>query len=59
MLSSITEWMNRIGSVAQEVDKTNAGVKGKQEVVQLTQELQTKEKQEQAKLQEERDQQIQ
>lgn len=53
-----TEWMNRIGSVAQEVDKTNAGVKGKQEVVQLTQELQIREKQEQAKLQEEQDQQV-
>ena len=54
-----TEWMNRIGSIAQEVDKTNAGVKGKQEVVQLAQELQTREKQEQAKLQEEQAQQVQ
>jgi len=51
------EWMQRIGSVAQEVDKTNAGVKGKQEVVELTQELQAREKQEQIKLQEEQDQQ--
>lgn len=52
-----TKWMQRIGSVAQEVDKTNAGVKGKQEVVKLTQELQAREKQEQVKLQEEQDQQ--
>ena len=52
------EWMQRIGSVAQEVDKTNAGVKGKQEVVKLTHELQAREKQEQMKLQEEQDQQI-
>lgn len=47
------EWMNRIGLIAQEVDKTNTGVKGKQEVVQLTQELQARENLKQAKLQEE------
>lgn len=55
---SETEWMNRIGSVAQEVDKTNKGIKGKQEVVQLIQELQAKEKQKQAQLQEEQDQEV-
>ena len=31
--------MHRVGTVAQEVDKTVAGVKGKQEVVQLVKEI--------------------
>ncbi len=51
------EWMQRMGSVAQEVYKTNSGVKGKQEVVKLIQELQAREKQGQIELQEEQDQQ--
>lgn len=33
------DWMHRVGTVAQEVDKTVAGVKGKQEVVQLVKEI--------------------
>lgn len=33
------DWMHRIGTVAQDVDKTVAGVKGKQEVVQLVKEI--------------------
>ena len=54
------EWMNRIGSVAQEVDKTNAGVNGKQEVVRLARELdEIEEKEKQAKLQKEQDQLVQ
>lgn len=51
-----TEWMHRIGTVAQEVDKTNAGVKGKQEVAQLIIDLDKKQQKEQNKEQEEQQQ---
>lgn len=53
-----TEWMNRIGTVAQEVDKTNAGVNGKQEVAQLIKDLDKKQQKEQNKEQEEQQQDI-
>lgn len=52
-----TEWMNRIGTVAQEVDKTNAGVNGKQEVAQLIKDLDKKQQKEQNKEQEQEEQQ--
>ena len=39
---AIKQWMHRIGTVAQEVDKTNAGVNGKQEVAQLIKDLDKK-----------------
>ena len=38
-------WMHRVGTVAQEVDKTVAAVKGKQEVVQLVKEIDRKQQQ--------------
>lgn len=53
-----TEWMNRIGTIAQEVDKTNSGVNGKQEVAQLIKDLDKKRQKEQNKEQEEQQQDI-
>lgn len=53
-----TKWMQRIGSVTQEVDKTNAGVNGKQEVAQLIKDLDKKQQKEQNKEQEEQQQDI-
>ena len=50
------KWMHRMGSVAQEVDKTNAGIKGKQEVVKLIQDLQAREGKEQRKEEEQEQQ---
>lgn len=38
------DWMHRVGTVAQEVDKTVAGVKGKQEVIQLVKEVDKQQK---------------
>lgn len=53
---AIKQWMHRIGTVAQEVDKTNAGVNGKQEVAQLIKDLDKKQQKEQKKEQEEQQQ---
>jgi len=47
-----TEWMHRIGTVAQDVDKTNAGVNGKQEVAKLIKDLDRKKQKDLGKEQE-------
>lgn len=47
-----TEWMHRIGTVAQDVDKTNNGAKGKQEVVKLIKDLDRKQQKDIGKEQE-------
>ena len=47
-----TEWMHRIGTIAQDVDKTNNGAKGKQEVAKLIKDLDRKQQKEQGQEQE-------
>ncbi len=47
-----TEWMHRIGTIAQDVDKTNNGANGKQEVAKLIKDLDRKQQKEQSQEQE-------